>query len=365
MTYEYVHRSEVPSPGLIFDGETYSIECDGEGSADETDSNDNAKNTVSIPTKEYAIHLIHMVRFHCCQLFHLYDEREFMGYLDAFYARPPPSTPYARKERLWYIHFLLLLAFGKAFISRRCHGRRPPGAEFFTRAMELLPSTVTLLREPMMSVEILICLALYIHCLDYRMSAYNYVSLYFFSLEVAVTEHVWQIGQAIRLAMCNGMHGYVSPEQVGQDVAQRYQKIWSTVYVLDCEMTSWQGLPPSVNSEDVCTPLPTSLEDPRLASALAMRVKLSRVIARVNKCRQSSVILVLLFMTDAFLPQQFTVRMGAWMADFSCGPRKHCRGLQSLPTHFNGTFLLFSTMKQQESPGHPLIYICSIIRHVC
>lgn len=238
-----------PPKRLIFDSETYSVDCDGEGSADETKYNDNARSTVSIPTKEYAIHLIHMVKFHCCQLFHLYDEQEFMGYLDAFYARPPQSTPCARKEKLWYIHLLLLLAFEKAFTSRKDRGRRPPGAELFTRAIELLPSTVTLSREPMISVEILMCLALYIHCIDYRMSAYNYVSLHIFTLKGALIDHFWQIGQAIRLAMCNGMHGYVSPDQVVQDVAQRYQKIWSTVYVLDREMTSWQGLPPSVNSE--------------------------------------------------------------------------------------------------------------------
>lgn len=188
MTYEYVHQSEAPSPGLIFDSETYSINCDGDDTADETGSNNNSKPTASIPTKEYAIHLIHMVKFHCCQLFHLYDEKEFMAYLDAFYSQPSSVTPNTRKERLWYIHFLLLLAFGKAFVSRRCHGSRPPGAEFFTRAMELLPSTVTLSREPMMSVEILICLALYIHCLDYRMSAYNYVSLYILFVTVAVTD---------------------------------------------------------------------------------------------------------------------------------------------------------------------------------
>lgn len=100
-----------------------------------------------------------------------------MGYLDASYSQPSPATPSTRKKRLGYIQFLLLLAFGKAFVSRRCHDRRPPGAEFFTRALELLPSTVTLSKEPMISVEILVCLALYIHCLDYRVSAYNYVSL--------------------------------------------------------------------------------------------------------------------------------------------------------------------------------------------
>lgn len=101
--------------------------------------------------------------------------------------------------------------------------------------------------------------------------------------------------------MCNGMHGNVSPDQVGRAVAQRYQKIWSTAYVLDCEMTSWQGLPPSVSSEDVCAPLPAaSLGDPGLARALAMRVRLSRVISRVNKCKADTfVIPAPRFMTDA------------------------------------------------------------------
>lgn len=178
MTYEYVHQSAVPSPGLIFDGETYNVECEGDGPENDTNFNDTAKKGVSIPTKEYAIHLIQMVKFHCCQLFHLYDEQEFMGCLDAFYSQPSPRRVNSMKEKLWYIHFLLLLAFGKAFVSRRCHGRRPPGAEFFTRAVQLLPNTVALSSEPMISVEILTCLALYIHCLDYRISAYNYVSLH-------------------------------------------------------------------------------------------------------------------------------------------------------------------------------------------
>lgn len=161
MTYEYVHQSAVPSPGLVFDGETYIVECDGDDPEDDTNfSEDGAKSVISIPTKEYAIHLIQMVRFHCCQLFHLYDGDEFMGFLDAFYSQPSHPTPSAREERLWCVHFLLLLAFGKAFVSRRYQGRRPPGAEFFTRAMELLPSTMALSREPMMAVEILICLAL-------------------------------------------------------------------------------------------------------------------------------------------------------------------------------------------------------------
>ncbi len=79
------------------------------------------------------------------------------------------------------------------------------------------------------------------------------------------------------------MHTDVSANQVGDCVAQRYQRIWSTVYVLDREMTSWMGLPQSVNDENVPTPLLNLPDDPRLAKGLSMRIKLSRVIARVNR----------------------------------------------------------------------------------
>lgn len=102
--------------------------------------------------------------------------------------------------------------------------------------------------------------------------------------------------------MCQGMHTDVPANQVGQEVAERYRKMWSTVYVLDCEMTSWQGLPQSVNSEDVCAPLPTFPDDPGLARALSMRIKLSRVISRVNRCRWMSMIFVFSLMTDVTFP---------------------------------------------------------------
>lgn len=83
--------------------------------------------------------------------------------------------------------------------------------------------------------------------------------------------------------MSQGMHTDVSAQQVGSIVAQRYQKIWSTVYVLDRELTSWQGLPQSVIDEDVHTPLPTFANNPHHANAMSMRIKLSRVIDRVNR----------------------------------------------------------------------------------
>jgi len=67
------------------------------------------------------------------------------------------------------------LAFGKAFIVRTNEGRSPPGAELFTRAMKLLPDVTFLHRDPIQSIEVLICAALYLQCLDSRSAAFNVV----------------------------------------------------------------------------------------------------------------------------------------------------------------------------------------------
>lgn len=74
-----------------------------------------------------------------------------------FYEDPQRETNYSA---LWYIHFLLILAFGKAFIARANKEKRPPGAELFAQAMQLLPDITFLYTDPIQSVEILCCAAL-------------------------------------------------------------------------------------------------------------------------------------------------------------------------------------------------------------
>ena len=77
---------------------------------------------------------------------------------------------------LWHIHYLLVLALGKAFVVRVGQDRRPPGADLYVQAMKLLPDTTYLCKDPIPSMEILCCAALYLQCLDMRSTAYSLVS---------------------------------------------------------------------------------------------------------------------------------------------------------------------------------------------
>ncbi|KAM3444326.1 hypothetical protein MY4824_000215 [Beauveria thailandica] len=119
------------SDTLYFDAQTYELNSE--------DGTSTAKNTPAVPTVDYALHLVNMVKFHCGQVFHLFDEEEFMRKLCNFSADPRPNVV---RTRLWYIHFLLILAFGKALVPKTSGGRRPPGADFYCAAMNLLPEPI-------------------------------------------------------------------------------------------------------------------------------------------------------------------------------------------------------------------------------
>lgn len=165
MAHEHLYHSPLPTDSLLFEGSTYDLGWDG------------SRNTVDqefpiVPTLDYSIYLINAVKFHAGQLFHLFDEGNFMGGLYAFYENHQQQTA---APGLWYIHYLVIIALGKALVVHRNRGSRPPGCEYFTKALQLLPDTTHLCRDPVIETEILCCIALYLQSLDFRSSAHNFV----------------------------------------------------------------------------------------------------------------------------------------------------------------------------------------------
>ncbi|OTA61629.1 Zn(II)2Cys6 transcription factor [Hypoxylon sp. EC38] len=256
MAYEYLHHVPPPARDLIFDGNAYDLGWNGSRT-------DEAKlSTPALPTVDHAIYLINTVKFHCGQMFHLFDDETFMGCLYRFYEEP---RGVGYEHDLWYIHFLLIIAFGKAFISKKNQGKQPPGADFFVKALQLLPDIFMLWQNPVQSTEILCCIALYLQCVDLRAVAHNY------------------IGQAIRMAMTQGMHTDMPIHHLGEHLVERSRRAWWTAYVLDREMTSLLGLPQSVVDDDIHPQLPSFAGSTQRSAALNMQIKLSRLTATINR----------------------------------------------------------------------------------
>ncbi|KAL2800273.1 hypothetical protein BJX66DRAFT_183185 [Aspergillus keveii] len=277
MTHEHLYNAPLPTDSLLFEGSTYDFGWDGSRTSV-------YQEPPIVPTLDYSIYLINAVKFHAGQLFHLFDEGTFMGGLYAFYDDPqahvdPPS--------LWYIHYLVVIAFGKALVAHRNQSTRPPGCEFFTKALQLLPDSTHLCREPMTGAEILCCLALYLQALDYRNSAHNY------------------IGQAVRIALAQGMHTDMPAQQLGEVVVQRCRKIWWTIYVLDRQMTSLMGLPQSIHDSQIHHQLPSYPGSPQKVVALSMQIRMCQIIAEINST---------VYAPDGRLNRKFLLRTKAALA---------------------------------------------------
>ncbi|KAJ5731592.1 uncharacterized protein N7483_006100 [Penicillium malachiteum] len=253
LTHEHIYQESLPTGALAFDGAIYDLGWGGLRTPHRTD-------IPTVPSFDHAMYLINTVKFRCGQLYHLFDETEFMAGLHDFYSRPRSTSP----GGLWYVHFLLMLAFGKGFVQHKMQGNKPPGGEFFVRALQLLPDISVLHQEPIESAEILCCIALFLQALDYRSSAHNY------------------IGSAMRMAMAEGMHTQMPIEYLGEHTVQRCRKIWWTVYILDREMTSLMGLPQSLSDSHVDALLPEFPGSMQRTAGINMHIKLSRIIAEIS-----------------------------------------------------------------------------------
>ena len=155
----------LPAASLLFESKTYDLGWDGKRASAEL-------NRTSLPTSDFALFLINAVKFHCGQLFHLFDEQDFMRNFSNYHSQGNEDDC----SDLWQIHYLLVLALGKALIVRVGRDRRPPGADLYVQAMKLLPDNMFLDNDPLNSIEILCCAALYLQCLDMRASAFSLVS---------------------------------------------------------------------------------------------------------------------------------------------------------------------------------------------
>ncbi|KAF9878797.1 C6 transcription factor [Colletotrichum karsti] len=255
ITHQYVHKTPLPTSALIFDAAAYTLDWDGYRTGE-------GPEMPALPTQDYAIYLVNAVKFHCSQMFHLFDEESFMKSLYHFYTDPNPRGD---PTDLWFIHFLLILAFGKAFTTKANRSRKPPGHDYFIKAVQLLPDLSVLLKQSVLSTEILCCIALYMQCVDFRHASHNF------------------IGQAIRMALGEGMHTDMPAQQLGEAHVERCRRLWYTVHILDREMTSLFGLPPSIHDDYVLCRLPTYPGSAQRTLALRMRIKLSEVIGSINR----------------------------------------------------------------------------------
>lgn len=127
-----------------------------------------------LPTREYAEYLTNTTLFHLGPVYHVFDKETFMAKLDEFYAK---NSPNKRLTDLWHVQFLLVIAFGKLFLRRGASSLGPPGAEDVIRALRLKSDLRDVWEEPVLCVEIVCLMSLYLLTADIRGTAYVFVCI--------------------------------------------------------------------------------------------------------------------------------------------------------------------------------------------
>ncbi|PYI03707.1 Zn(II)2Cys6 transcription factor [Aspergillus sclerotiicarbonarius CBS 121057] len=233
LTHQALYKCPFPSDAHHIDTMTYSLQWDG------------LRSSVipairRLPSLDQALFLITATKFHTWQIFHLFDEESFMVQLHQFYENPNQNI---HTKGLWFIHFLVIIALEKAFVGVKANGANPPGGEYFTTALMMLPDYSFLWKDPCNSAELLCSMALYLQSIDWRTSAHN------------------MIGQALRMLQVHGYHTNVSGVTTSKDLL-RYQNVWWTVYILERQLSVLMGAPSGVKDSDINASLPHYPDSP-------------------------------------------------------------------------------------------------------
>ncbi|KAF4965665.1 hypothetical protein FSARC_6560 [Fusarium sarcochroum] len=212
-----------------------------------------------LPSLDYAIYMFHTFKFHLGQTYRLFDEVEFVNQIRDFYS---DAQLKAEENRLWYVKFLLILAFGTAFHSTQpLPSGEPPGSKFFVRAMGLMPDHTALWKDSLLAIEVLAMVGLYLYSIDERESAHVY------------------LGQAIRIAQLEGLHTQLPDSELGSDTVQSCRDLWWTLYIMDRHFSSSLGLPMSVQDSDISTPVNPPNVGSQEDSARSLQVNLSHLLS--------------------------------------------------------------------------------------
>ncbi|KAL4940913.1 hypothetical protein BDV06DRAFT_230066 [Aspergillus oleicola] len=172
-----------------------------------------------LPSVDDVLYLFSTVKHHLDQHYRFFDEVSITARLHEFHSGN--SLQKATENRLWVVHFLLVLAFGNAFLLRSRNTRRS----------------------------------------------------------------WFPIGQAIRTAQLDGLHTEMPENELGPDTVARCCNLWWTLYVMDRHVSSSLGLPMTTQDSDITTFLQPASVDSRRDTTLSLHIKPTYLFSSILTCK--------------------------------------------------------------------------------
>ncbi|EHA47676.1 C6 transcription factor [Pyricularia oryzae 70-15] len=199
-------------------------------------------------------------------IFSFTDPTEFEKSLTRAYQSSGPDLcdPQACLE---YAKILVILAFGQLYsVNQWIDFKGPPGFDYFTHALQLLPDVHE--EGSILCVETLSLIGYFMQNMNRRDAAFLY------------------IGMALRMAISLGLHQEVPDATLTEEDREHRRRVWWSVYSLDRILSVKAGNPITIQDEDIGVKPPSKLaSEPEYCPAVVLRhyTELSRILGEVNK----------------------------------------------------------------------------------
>lgn len=180
------------------------------------------------------------------------------------YQGPPDLSD--KDACLAYAKVLVILAFGKLYsINQWIDYNGPPGFDYFTHALQLLPDVHE--EGSVLFVETLALVGYFMQNMNRRDAAFLY------------------IGMALRMAITLGLHQETWPPELDDAAKEHRRRVWWSVYSLDRIHSVKSGNPITIHDEDVGVALPSKLpEETEYCPAVVLKhyTKLSQICGEIT-----------------------------------------------------------------------------------
>lgn len=197
-------------------------------------------------------------------IFSFTDPAAFERLLVQAYRGPPELGN--RDACLAYAKLLVILAFGKMYsVNQWIDYNGPPGFEYFTCALELLPDVHE--EGTILFVETLALVGYFMQNLNRRDAAFLY------------------IGMALRMAITLGLHQETSRSDLDEATREHRRRVWWSVYSLDRIHSVKSGNPITIYDEDIGVAFPSKLShEPEYCAAVVLKhyTKLSQICGEIT-----------------------------------------------------------------------------------
>lgn len=160
----------------------------------------------------------------------------------------------------------MILAFGQLYsINQWIDFHGPPGFDYFTAALDLLPEAHE--EGSILAVETLAYIGYFMQNMNRRDAAFLY------------------IGMALRMAISLGLHQEVVGSSLSETAKEYRRRVWWSIYSLDRIVTVKSGNPLTIQDEDIGVAMPSRLPtEPEYCPAVVLRhyTELSRILGEVT-----------------------------------------------------------------------------------